>query len=114
MKWPGLGQVNIYYTSSSKLKNKNELPVSLNKWHDSNIANWKSQGMVQAAVYLRKQLRDRQLLQEAFSTDPQRGTHEYELTIVGHSLGAGTAAILAILLQQVYALNRVRIWVIDL
>jgi len=31
-----------------------------------------------------------------------RGTHQFGLTLVGHSLGAGTAAILAILLKQDY------------
>ncbi len=31
-----------------------------------------------------------------------RGTHQYDLVCVGHSLGAGTAAILAILLRQEY------------
>ena len=45
--------------------------------------------MVQAAVYIRKQIRERQLLHEAFSHDTDRGTQDYELTIVGHSLGAG-------------------------
>lgn len=34
--------------------------------------------------------------------DPSRGTNEFGLTLVGHSLGAGTAAILAILLRQEY------------
>lgn len=34
--------------------------------------------------------------------DPTRGTHQFGLTLVGHSLGAGTAAILAILLKQDY------------
>lgn len=34
--------------------------------------------------------------------DPSRGTHEFGLTLVGHSLGAGTAAILAILMRQDY------------
>lgn len=34
--------------------------------------------------------------------DPTRGTHQFGLTLVGHSLGAGTAAILAILMRQEY------------
>lgn len=34
--------------------------------------------------------------------DPSRGTTEFGLVLVGHSLGAGTAAILAILLKQDY------------
>ena len=31
-----------------------------------------------------------------------RGTRDYDVVVVGHSLGAGTAAILAILLRQDY------------
>lgn len=34
--------------------------------------------------------------------DPARGTNEFKLVLVGHSLGAGTAAILAILLRPEY------------
>lgn len=34
--------------------------------------------------------------------DTSRGTHQFGLALVGHSLGAGTAAILAILLKQDY------------
>lgn len=37
-----------------------------------------------------------------FLQDTSRGTHQFGLTLVGHSLGAGTAAILAILLKQDY------------
>ncbi|ELT97131.1 hypothetical protein CAPTEDRAFT_139126 [Capitella teleta] len=59
-------------------------------------------GMVQAAVYIRKKLKEEMLLARAFSSDPDRGTQQYELVLVGHSLGAGTAAILAILLRQEY------------
>ena len=60
--------------------------------------------MVQAAVYIRKEITERLLLSDAFGFDRERGTdrgtERYELVIVGHSLGAGTAAILAILMQQ--------------
>lgn len=38
----------------------------------------------------------------SFLQDTSRGTHQFGLTLVGHSLGAGTAAILAILLKQDY------------
>lgn len=36
------------------------------------------------------------------SQDPERGTHQFGLTLVGHSLGGGTAAILGILLRPEY------------
>lgn len=56
--------------------------------------------MVQAAEYIRKRLRNDMVLSKAFGYDTDRGTHTYDIVLVGHSLGAGTAAILAILLKQ--------------
>lgn len=58
------------------------------------------QGMVSAAEYIRRKLRDDNILTRAFGFDTARGTQVYDLVLVGHSLGAGTAAILAILLKQ--------------
>ncbi|XP_074647959.1 diacylglycerol lipase-alpha-like [Tubulanus polymorphus] len=57
-------------------------------------------GMVQAAVYIKKKLKEEGILTTAFQHE--RVTDEYDLVILGHSLGAGTAAILAILLRQDY------------
>ncbi|XP_078331862.1 diacylglycerol lipase-alpha-like isoform X4 [Crassostrea virginica] len=57
-------------------------------------------GMVQAAVYIRDKLKEDRLLSKAFEKDEVDET--YDLVLVGHSLGAGTAAILAILLRQEY------------
>ncbi|XP_043281706.1 diacylglycerol lipase-alpha isoform X2 [Venturia canescens] len=57
-------------------------------------------GMVQAAEYIRKKISDEGIIATALAKDPNRGTHQFGLTLVGHSLGAGTAAILAILLRQ--------------
>ncbi|XP_043499507.1 diacylglycerol lipase-alpha isoform X3 [Polistes fuscatus] len=59
-------------------------------------------GMVQAAEYIRKKLQEENIIARALSKDPSRGTDHFGLTLVGHSLGAGTAAILAILLRQEY------------
>lgn len=58
--------------------------------------------MVQAAVYIRRKLREDNILHRAFGFDKNKGTEEYEIVLVGHSLGAGTASILAILLKQEY------------
>ncbi|KAM4524045.1 diacylglycerol lipase-beta [Odontesthes bonariensis] len=52
-------------------------------------------GMSQAAGYIYKKLINDGILNQAFSIAP-----EYKLVITGHSLGAGTAAILAILLRN--------------
>ncbi|OXU21517.1 hypothetical protein TSAR_001968, partial [Trichomalopsis sarcophagae] len=59
-------------------------------------------GMVQAAEYIKKKLYEEAIITKALEKDPSRGTHEFGLTLVGHSLGAGTAAILAILMRQDY------------
>ncbi|XP_072046452.1 uncharacterized protein [Amphiura filiformis] len=56
-------------------------------------------GIVQAAHYIKKKLLDERLLARAFSHDVDRGTHQYGLILVGHSLGAGTVAILGMLLR---------------
>ncbi|KAG5329957.1 DGLA lipase, partial [Acromyrmex heyeri] len=59
-------------------------------------------GMVQAAEYIRKKLQEEDIIACARAKNTSRGTHQFGLTLVGHSLGAGTAAILAILLKQDY------------
>lgn len=60
-------------------------------------------GMVQAAVYIKCKLEEEDLIQKALNHNPTRGTAAFDLVLVGHSLGAGTAAILAILLKKDFA-----------
>lgn len=57
-------------------------------------------GMIEAAVYLLNKLKNDKILERAFNHNPERGTKEFGLILVGHSLGAGTASILAILMKQ--------------
>lgn len=59
-------------------------------------------GMVQAAVYIRSKLEEENLIQRAQQHNLDRKTDTFGLVIVGHSLGAGTAAILSILLKPHY------------
>lgn len=59
-------------------------------------------GMIQAAKYIHNKLLDEDLLQKALNHNPERGTRDFGLVLVGHSLGAGTASILAILMKQEY------------
>ncbi|XP_058444462.1 diacylglycerol lipase-alpha isoform X1 [Malaya genurostris] len=59
-------------------------------------------GMVQAAIYIKNKLEEENLIQRALTHNPTRGTQDFGLILVGHSLGAGTAAILAILMKQQY------------
>uniref|UniRef100_A0A182QMX0 sn-1-specific diacylglycerol lipase n=1 Tax=Anopheles farauti TaxID=69004 RepID=A0A182QMX0_9DIPT len=59
-------------------------------------------GMVQAAIYIKQKLEEENLIQRAQKHNPARGTQGFGLILVGHSLGAGTAAILAILMKQEY------------
>ncbi|XP_062946835.1 diacylglycerol lipase-beta isoform X1 [Cynocephalus volans] len=54
-------------------------------------------GISQAARYIYRRLNDDGILSQAFSVVP-----EYRLVIVGHSLGAGAAALVAIMLRNVY------------
>lgn len=59
-------------------------------------------GMVQAAIYIKNKLEEENLIQRAQAHNPERGTQDFGVVLVGHSLGAGTAAILAILMKQQY------------
>lgn len=59
-------------------------------------------GMVQAAIYIKKKLEELRLIEKALNHDPARQTHTFGLVLVGHSLGAGTASILAILMKPEY------------
>ena len=62
--------------------------------------------MVDAAAYIYQKLKEEHLLTKAFNWDKDRGTHEFGITCVGHSLGAGTASILAIILRQEFPHTR--------
>ncbi|XP_048578810.1 diacylglycerol lipase-alpha isoform X2 [Nematostella vectensis] len=59
-------------------------------------------GMVRCAVYIQRKLENDGILHTAFNADPDCGTRSYRLVLLGHSLGAGTAAILAFLLRPRY------------
>uniref|UniRef100_A0A1B6DW35 Diacylglycerol lipase-alpha n=1 Tax=Clastoptera arizonana TaxID=38151 RepID=A0A1B6DW35_9HEMI len=59
-------------------------------------------GMVHAAVYIRDKLLSENILAQALSIAIKRAGESFGLVLVGHSLGAGTASILAILLRQTY------------
>ncbi|GAB1290439.1 Diacylglycerol lipase-beta [Apodemus speciosus] len=54
-------------------------------------------GIAQAARYLHRRLVNDGILSQAFSVAP-----EYRLVLVGHSLGAGAASLLAIMLRRAY------------
>ena len=56
--------------------------------------------MANTASYIYKKLKEDHLLTKAFNWDQERNTHDFDIVCVGHSLGAGTATILAIMLKQ--------------
>lgn len=56
--------------------------------------------MANTAAYIYKKLKEDHLLTKAFNWDQERGTQDFDIVCVGHSLGAGTATILAIMLKQ--------------
>lgn len=70
--------------------------------------NWYGhKGMVSAAAYIRSRLIEKHIIEIAneelkIRNLATKSHHQYPIIIVGHSLGAGTAAILAILLKEIY------------
>ncbi|XP_023932665.1 sn1-specific diacylglycerol lipase beta [Lingula anatina] len=54
-------------------------------------------GMLRAAQFVQKKLEEKMILLKAFEKAP-----DYKLVLTGHSLGAGTAALLAMLLRPKY------------
>ncbi|XP_035694884.1 diacylglycerol lipase-beta-like [Branchiostoma floridae] len=54
-------------------------------------------GILQAAIFIHKKLEEENILANAFWKVP-----DYSLVVVGHSLGAGTASLLSILLRPAY------------
>nr|CAH7712239.1 unnamed protein product [Callosobruchus chinensis] len=57
-------------------------------------------GMVQAAQYILEKLDEEKLIERAKEHRPERGTRTFDIVCVGHSLGAGAASILGVLLRQ--------------
>ncbi|XP_049824553.1 diacylglycerol lipase-alpha isoform X3 [Aethina tumida] len=72
-------------------------PIPLTQQKDDWLGH---KGMVQAAQYILEKLDEEQLVERAQNYRPERGTNDFEIVIVGHSLGAGTASILGILLRE--------------
>lgn len=65
--------------------------------------DWLShRGMTTASSYIKSILLDEHILDRAFSCRPDLGSEDYNLVLCGHSLGAGVAAILGILLRKQY------------
>ena len=69
--------------------------IDVDDHHDDSLRAHK--GILHTARWVQGVLRDKEILETAFSRGPN-----YKLIIVGHSLGAGCATLLAILLRQDY------------
>lgn len=65
--------------------------------HDRSNGIFCHRGMLLAANYVKRKLEETNLLNEVFSV-----LQSYSLVITGHSLGAGTASVLALLLRSKY------------
>lgn len=59
-------------------------------------------GITRAAAYVKDTLLGEHILDRAFNCRPDLGSQEYNLVLCGHSLGAGAAAILGVLLRPSY------------
>ena len=59
-------------------------------------------GIMRAADYVKTTLIQERILERAFSCRLDLGSQDYNLILCGHSLGAGAAAILGILLRPLY------------
>jgi len=63
--------------------------------------DWLShRGITRAAKYVKTTLVKEKILERAFNCRPDLGSQDYNLILCGHSLGAGVAAILGILLRK--------------
>lgn len=61
--------------------------------------------MVESASYIKRMLLQQEMvLSQGFGRNLSRGTRDYGLVLVGHSLGAGVVAILSLMLQDEYPL----------
>nr|XP_039254691.1 diacylglycerol lipase-alpha-like isoform X1 [Styela clava] len=71
---------------------------------EENDGTWRAhKGMVDGAEYIKKKLlQEEMVLSLGFGHCISKGTKDYNLVLVGHSLGAGIASILAILLHPIY------------
>ncbi len=72
-------------------------PESMGSFHDRLAGHVVHSGMFKAAKYVYTELRDKNILNKAFSY-----YDDYQLAVTGHSLGAGTAVILTFMLKQMY------------
>ena len=72
-------------------------PESLGEFDESLKDYYAHSGIVKAANYVYKELADKNLLNKAFSY-----YDDYQLVVTGHSLGAGTAVVLAFMLRLAY------------
>jgi len=71
------------------------------QFRGTNDTTWRAhKGILNAAEKTLAKIKAENLFDAAFERNTDRGTRSFKLVVVGHSLGAGTAAILAILLRQ--------------
>lgn len=71
--------------------------------HGETITEWFAhKGMLRTALSVKDVLENKGILTEAFNRCPEGQRNDYQLIVVGHSLGAGAASVLAILLRDKY------------
>lgn len=88
------GTLSLHDILTDMVATQEEIDVEVSSPENMMTAH---KGMLRTAYWVRGVLRDKEILETAFSKGPN-----FKLIIVGHSLGAGCAALLAILLRQDY------------
>ena len=79
-----------------------ELKEAGEKWGFDGVGKWAHGGILRSALAIREDIENKCILENAFASGNSVTCQDYGLTLVGHSLGAGTAIILSILFQAAY------------
>ena len=89
--------------------NADSAPIPLGFVISNDSDEWVAhKGMLNAAVSLHERLKKERLLEKAFNTAKDRYSEkDFKLCLVGHSLGAGVATLLGIILKNQYPSLRV-------
>eukprot|EP00605_Chrysophyceae_sp_TOSAG23-4_P002276 GSChrysophyteH1.ASY1.ANO1.2521.1 assembled CDS len=83
-----------------------EMTAAGKKWNFNGEGKWAHSGMLRSAMKIREDLEKQGVLQELFfgnsMENASTSAYSYQLVVTGHSLGAGNAVLLSLMLQSQY------------